>query len=106
MMLKLSKPMNPTTTITTGLRALRWAALAAFLALAASLPAQTLINVDFGVGDASLKSGLAATGMGTNDYWNLYRHYHPRFTPGMALVANGRLDKLRLAEAAEPSEQP
>src|SRR5208283_1882004 len=32
------------------------AALAAFLALAAPLPAQTLINVDLGVGDASLKT--------------------------------------------------
>jgi type II secretory pathway pseudopilin PulG len=71
------------------------------LALAATLPAQTLINVDFGVGAASLKTGLAATGLGTNDYWNLYRHYHPKFTPGMPLVANGKLDKLKLADGAE-----
>jgi type II secretory pathway pseudopilin PulG len=73
----------------------------AFLALAASPQAQTLINVDFGVGMASLKTGLAATGMGTNDYWNLYRHYQPRFTAGMALVANGKLDKLKLADGTE-----
>ena len=101
-MLPLSKPMNLTTTKATGLaRALWWGAVAAFLALAASPQAQTLINVDFGIGTASLKTGLAATGMGTNDYWNLYRHYQPRFTPGMALVANGKLDKIKLADGTE-----
>src|ERR1035441_6764886 len=100
-----SKLMNLTSTKATGLtRALWWGAVAAFLALAASPQAQTLINVDFGVGTASLKSGLAATGMGTNDYWNLYRHYQPKFTPGMALVANGKLDKLRLADGTESGE--
>jgi type II secretory pathway pseudopilin PulG len=57
--------------------------------------------VDFGVGTASLKTGLAATGMGTNDYWNLYRHYQPKFTPGMALVADGKLDKLKLGDGSE-----
>ena len=70
-------------------------------ALAAPLQAQTLINVDFGVGTASLKTGMAAAGMGTNDYWNLYRHYQPKFTPGMALVADGKLDKLKLADGSE-----
>jgi len=101
-MLNLSKFMNLTTIKTTALtRAVQWGAVAAFLALAATPQAQTLINVDFGVGAVSLKTGLAATGMGTNDYWNLYRHYHPKFTPGMALVANGKLDKLRLADGAE-----
>ena len=39
--------------------------------------------------------------MGTNDYWNLYRHYSPKFTPGMALVADGKLDKLKLADGSE-----
>ena len=71
------------------------------LALAAALQAQTLVNVDFGVGTASLKTGMAAAGMGTNDYWNLYRHYEPKFTPGMALVADGKLDKLKLADGTE-----
>src|ERR1017187_8779720 len=94
--------MNLTTTKATELtRVLRWGAAAAFLALTASLQAQTLINVDFGVGTASLKTGLAATGMGTNDYWNLYRHYQPRFTAGVALVANGKLDQLKLADGTE-----
>ncbi len=77
--------------------------LAAVLALAAPLEAQTLFNLSFGVGTASPKTGLAATGMATNDFWNLYRHYEPRYTPGMALVANGRLDKLKLADGSELS---
>ena len=76
-------------------------AVAALVVLAAPLGAQTLINVDFGVGTASLKTGMAAVGMGTNDYWNLYRHYSPKFTPGMALVADGKLDKLKLADGTE-----
>ena len=75
--------------------------VAVFVALAASVQGQTLVNVDFGVGTASLKTGMAATGMGTNDYWNLYRHYEPKFTPGMALVADGKLDKLKLADGSE-----
>jgi type II secretory pathway pseudopilin PulG len=75
--------------------------VAALVALAAPLAAQTLVNVDFGVGTASLKTGMAAAGMGTNDYWNLYRHYQPKFTPGMALVADGKLDKLKLADGTE-----
>jgi len=79
----------------------RWGVVAALVALAAPLQAQTLINVDLGVGTASQKTGMAATGMGTNDYWNLYRHYEPKFTPGMALVADGKLDKLKLADGTE-----
>ena len=82
-------------------RLLRWGVVAGLVALAAPLQAQTLINVDFGVGTASLKTGMAAAGMGTNDYWNLYRHYQPKFTPGMALVADGKLDKLKLADGTE-----
>src|SRR5438445_9669336 len=40
--------------------------------LGSSLFAQTLLNVDFGVGTKSAKVGVAATGQSTNDYWNLY----------------------------------
>jgi len=55
-MSKLPRPMNLTTTKAPRLvRILRWGAVAAFLALAAPQQAQTLINVDFGVGNASLK---------------------------------------------------
>jgi prepilin-type processing-associated H-X9-DG protein len=81
----------------------RWGVMVAFAALLAALPlqAQTLLNVDFGVGTASSKTGMAAAGTGTNDYWNLYRHYQPKFTPGMALVADGKLDKLRLADGTD-----
>ncbi len=82
-------------------RVTRNAAMPALLAAAVSLPAQTLINVDFGVGSASLKKGPAAAGEGTNDFWNLYSHYHPKFVPGMPLVADGRLDKLQLADGSE-----
>ena len=64
-------------------------------------PAQTLLNVDFGVGNASAKRGPAATGVGTNDFWNLYRHYDPKFTPGMPLVSEGRLDNLKLADGSD-----
>src|ERR1035438_7979571 len=96
MNLKLIKERIPTNTM-------RWAALAACLALALSarVQAQTLINVDFGVGTASLKTGMASVGVGTNDHWNLYRHYQPRFTPGMPLIADGKLDKLHLADGSE-----
>jgi len=78
-------------------------ALLLFTWLSAALPtgAQTLINVDFGVGSASGKTGFAATGQTTNDVWNLYRHYTPKFVPGMALVADGRLDRLKLADGSD-----
>src|SRR5205814_1727404 len=65
------------------------------------LPAQTLLNVDFGVGSRSLKSGFAATGQSTNDFWNLYRHYDPKFVPGMALISDGVITDLKLADGAE-----
>jgi len=68
--------------------------------VSSSAPAQTLINIDFGVGSASLKTGYAATGIGTNDHWNLYRHYEPRFSPGMPLVADGRLAGLKLSDGS------
>ncbi len=71
------------------------------LFLAASTHAQTLLNVDFGVGRTSAKSGFAATGQTTNDFWNLYHHYAPKFTPGMPLVSDGRLDNLKLADGSD-----
>jgi len=73
------------------------------LMLAARLPAQSLINVDFGSGARSPKTGPAATGVATNDFWNLYRHYDPKFVPGIALVANGRMEKLKYADGTESS---
>ena len=77
--------------------------MVAVLALISNLSAQTLLNLDFGVGTASPKSGFAATGMATNDFWNLYRHYDPRFTPGMPLVADGKLEGLKLADGSATS---
>jgi type II secretory pathway pseudopilin PulG len=73
----------------------------ALLAVVSAAQGQTLLNVDFGVGVASPKMGPAATGLGTNDFWNLYRHYEPKFLPGMALVSNGKLEKLKLADGTE-----
>ena len=81
--------------------ALRPACVAALLVAATVASGQTLIDINFGVGAASAKRGLAATGMGTNDYWNLYRHYEPKFTPGMPLVADGRLDNLKHADGSD-----
>lgn len=82
--------------------------LRAFLALLTGmlvwippLGAQILINVDFGVGSRSPKAGFAATGQSTNDYWNLYRHYDPKFVPGTALVSDGLLQNLKLSDGAE-----
>ncbi|TXT50969.1 MAG: hypothetical protein FD140_2031 [Limisphaerales bacterium] len=63
--------------------------------------AQLLINVDFGVGMASPKTGLAATGLGTNDFWNVYSHYSPRHLPGKPYQTNGFLDKLKLSDRSE-----
>src|SRR5580765_4403921 len=40
--------------------------------LSFDLQSQVLINVDFGVGQTSLKTGFAATGQSNTDYWNLY----------------------------------
>jgi prepilin-type processing-associated H-X9-DG protein len=66
----------------------------------AHLGAQCLINIDFGVGSRSAKSGFAATGVGTNDYWNLFRLYDPKYTPGARLVYGGRLADLKQADGA------
>lgn len=63
---------------------LRLLACLLWLATVLCLPAQTLINVNFGTGD---KVGLAAAGSSTNDFWN---NYYP--TNGMGgLYANGLL---------------
>src|SRR6266581_754458 len=75
--------------------------LVSLLALAVPLSAQTLLNVDFGVGSRSPKTGFAATGQSTNDFWNLYRHYDPKFLPGTALVSDGLLQDLKLADGTE-----
>ncbi len=72
--------------------------LATFILIATPLRAQTLINVNFGVGSSSHKTGFAATGQATNDYWNLYRHYDPKYAPGMPLVADGIMDHLKYAD--------
>ena len=73
------------------------------LALTAILPAraQMLLNVDFGVGGASAKSGFAGTGRTTNDFWNLYAHYNPRFTAASPLVHAGALANLKLSDGSQ-----
>lgn len=79
--------------------AIKVLSLLVLLGFAASIAqAQTLVNIDFGVGTASPKIGWAATGQLTNDFWNLYRHYEPRFVPGMPLVDSGRLADLKFAD--------
>src|SRR5437879_8706105 len=75
--------------------------IVSLLALSVPLSAQTLLNVDFGVGSRSLKSGFAATGQSTNDFWNLYRHYDPKFVPGADLVSEGMLKESKLADGME-----
>src|SRR3954470_5456687 len=74
--------------------------IVAFFCCAAAVNAQSLINIDFGAGAVSSKNGFAATGQNTNDFWNRYRHYEPKFLPGMPLVANGRLDNLKYSDGA------
>lgn len=59
---------------------------------------QSLINIDFGVGSVSGKSGFAATGQSTNDFWNLHSHYKPRYSPDMPLAPNGRSDALKFSD--------
>ena len=70
--------------------------------LAQPLPAnaQLLVNINFGGRAADNKTGLAAIGLGTNDFWNAYSHYEPKFSPGMPRVPNGRLEKLKLADGS------
>lgn len=73
----------------------------ALLGLARVDFAQTLLNVDFGAGQASPKAGFAAVGQHTNDFWNPYSHYRPRFQPGMALVPDGRIEGLKFADGSD-----
>jgi len=80
---------------------INFAFLISNLLLTPSTLAQTLLNVDFGVGEKSAKTGFAATGQATNDFWNLYHHYAPKFTPGMPLVPDGRLDNLKFADRSD-----
>ncbi len=68
-----------------------------------SAPAQSLLNIDFGVGSASRKTGFAATGESTNDFWNLYRHYDPKYVAGSPLVANGVMNRLKFADGSASS---
>ncbi len=70
----------------------------AVCALAASLGAQTLVNVDFGAGSRSPKTGLAGTGQSTNDAWNLFRLYDPKYTPGAPMVFSGHMAGLKQAD--------
>jgi hypothetical protein len=100
------KPLNPPPETTMKYipfpRAAIEATILAWLTLAflSAAQAQTLINVDFGAGATSAKAGFAATGQATNDFWNRYHHYEPKFLPGMPFVANGRLESLKLADSS------
>lgn len=67
------------------------------------LQGQSLLNVDFGAGESSGKTGFAATGRATNDFWNLYSHYRPRFVPGMPAVPNGAAQRLKFSDGGESS---
>ncbi|HEY0549145.1 MAG TPA: hypothetical protein VGF13_06050, partial [Verrucomicrobiae bacterium] len=71
--------------------------------LAINSQAQSLLNIDFGVGSTSRKTGFAATGESTNDFWNLYRHYDPKYIAGAPLVANGLMSKLKFADGSAAS---
>ncbi|MGD1084446.1 MAG: hypothetical protein ABSA47_06790, partial [Verrucomicrobiota bacterium] len=70
---------------------------------AARLGAQSLINVEFGAGSHSLKTGFAATGQSSNDVWNLFRLYDPKYTPGTPMVFAGRMEGIKLADGG-PTE--
>ncbi len=63
-----------------------------------SARAQTLINIDFGGTTNSAQVGPAAVGLETNDFWNGYSHYLPRFVPGASPQTNGRLEGLRFSD--------
>ncbi|HRZ36139.1 MAG TPA: magnesium transporter [Candidatus Paceibacterota bacterium] len=80
-----------------------WSLLWSLLAGGAIAPegrAQILLNVDFGAGSASGKVGFAAAGQQTNDFWNAYGHYQPKYQPGTAPVPDGRLEGLRYADGS------
>ena len=76
-----------------------WRILVSFacLLILNELPAQTLLNIDFGVGKKSSKTGFAGVGQTTNDFWNLYRHYDPNYTPGMPMVSDSSMTNLLFA---------
>ncbi|HVY71754.1 MAG TPA: hypothetical protein VHH73_17615 [Verrucomicrobiae bacterium] len=80
--------------------AVAFATLALFSALSGRLAAQTLLNIDFG-GSPGAKTGFAATGQSSNDFWNAYTHYRPRFSPGMTPVGDGRMEGLKLGDGGE-----
>jgi len=83
-----------------------WSLLWSLLAGGAAAPegqAQILLNVDFGPGSASGKVGFAAAGQQTNDFWNAYGHYQPRYQPGTAPIPDGRLEGLRYADGSASS---
>lgn len=65
--------------------------------------AQLLLNVDFGSAGAGPKTGLAAAGLGTNDFWNLYAPYRPRFSPETLPIPDGRLAGLLLSDRTPTS---
>jgi hypothetical protein len=72
--------------------------LAVCLSTLQPVRAQLLLNVDFGTGSVSAKTGLAGAGLTTNDFWNLYAPYRPRFTAGMTPVPDGRLSGIVLSD--------
>lgn len=98
----MEEPASASLTATRGIRSARWFILYSLvfvsLLFSGRSSAQTLINVDFGVGKTSLKTGWGATGQGSNDYWNLYRHYDPKYIPGMPLVTNGLLSEIKFSD--------
>lgn len=66
--------------------------------LACSMQAfgQSLLNLDFGGTTAQPKTGFAAAGRRTNDWWNPYNPYGERFVPGTAPIPDGGLAALSL----------
>lgn len=74
--------------------------LSGTVGLAFAVAAQSLINIDFGGTAATARVGPAGVGLGTNDVWNAYSHYSPRFIPGMPPVSAGRWEGLRFADGS------
>jgi hypothetical protein len=70
------------------------------LALAAACRAQSVLNIDFGSSVTTAKRGPAAFGADTNDVWNAYSHYAPRYAPGMPETADGRLEGLKFGDGS------
>ncbi len=74
--------------------------LSGAVVLAFATTAQSLINIDFGGTATTACVGVAGAGLATNDVWNAYSHYVPRFTPGMSPVPTGRREGLRFADGS------